>query len=208
MMFDDLETTQERLIDQVKAVCKALIHIRSVTALDTLPRLPDGSENPKYTEWCRQMGVAGRARVDMEMAAEYIRDELSYESQEKQGKEWEPFDDEEESETIESPRLHYDLKFVQQNLISEIKAVCKALKYIRSVGPSDIRSEDSFSGRNAKYIKWYGNMSIASDAQGEIEDAGKCIRAEVSDEQYDKNIEWNQLEKELDPKRKQYARKR
>ena len=67
-MFDYLDETQERLIDQVKAVCKALKYIRSVTALDTLPHLPDGSENPKYTEWCRQMGIAGRARVDMEMA--------------------------------------------------------------------------------------------------------------------------------------------
>jgi hypothetical protein len=208
MMFDDLDETQERLISQVRVACKALKYIRSVTALDTLPRLPDGSENPKYTEWCRQMSIAGRTRVDMEMAAEYIRDELSYESQETKGEDWEPFDDEEEPETIESARLHYDLKFVEQNLISVIKAVCKALKYIRSVNPSDIRSEDRFSSRNGKYIKWYQQMTIVSDAQTEIEDAGKCLRAEVSDEQYDKNIEWNQLEKELERKRKQYGRKK
>ena len=68
----DLEIV-ERLINQIKAVCKALKYIRSVTALDTLPHFPDGSENPKYTKWCRQMGIAGRARVDVEMAAEYQR---------------------------------------------------------------------------------------------------------------------------------------
>src|SRR5918911_2808723 len=129
MMFDDLDETQERLINQIKAACKALKYIRSVTALDTLPRLPDGSENPKYTEWCRQMGIAGSARVDMEMAAEYIRDELSFESREIKGAEWEPFDDEEESEVITHARLHDDLKAVQQKLIGEIKAVCRALKY-------------------------------------------------------------------------------
>jgi hypothetical protein len=208
MMFDDLDETQERLINQVKAACRALKYIRSVTALDTLPRLPDGSENPKYTEWCRQMGIAGRARVDVEMAAEYIRDELSYESREKKGEEWEPFDNEEESETIMHARLHYDLKAVQQNLIGEIKVVCKALKYIRSVDPSEICSEDRFGSYNEKYIKWFQQMSIVSDAQTEIEDTGKCLRAEVSDEQYEKCIEWKQLEKELERKRKQYVRKR
>jgi hypothetical protein len=201
MIFDDLDETQERLIDHVKAACKALKYIRSVTSLDTLPRLPDGSENPKYAEWCRQMGIAGRARVDMEMAAEYIRDELSYESREKKGEEWEPFDDDLESETIEHSRLHDDLKAVQQNVIGEIKAVCKALKYIRSVGSSDIGTEDGFSGRNEKYLKWLENMSIASDAQAEIETTGRCLRAEVSDEQYGKNIEWKQLEKVLKPKK-------
>ena len=50
MMFDDLDETRERLINQVRAVCKALKYSRSATALDTLPRLPDGSENPKYTD--------------------------------------------------------------------------------------------------------------------------------------------------------------
>jgi hypothetical protein len=207
MMFDDLDETQERLINQIKAVCKALKYIRSVTALDTLPHFPDGSENPKYTEWCRQMGIAGRARVDVEMAAEYIRDELSYESRDKQGEEWKPFDDELESETIEHARLHDDLKTVQQNLIGEIKVVCKALKYIREAQSSAIRPRDGFSSRNASYIKWFEHMSIASDAQAEIETAGQCIRAEVSDEQYQKCIEWNQLEKELKHKRRQYTRK-
>jgi hypothetical protein len=208
MMFDDLKTTREQLITQVRAVCKALKYIRSVTALDTLPHYPDGSENPKYTEWCRQMGIAGRARVDVEMAGEYIRDELSYESRDKKGVEWEPFDDDLESETIEHARLHDDLKTVQQNLIGEIKAVCKALKYIREAQSSDIRSRDGFSSRNTRYIKWFEHMTIASDAQVEIETAGKCIRAEVSDEQFQKCIEWNQLEKELERKRKQYTRKR
>jgi hypothetical protein len=208
MMFDDLEATRDQLIDQIRAVCKALKYIRSVTALDTLPHFPDGSGNPKYNEWCRQMGIAGRARVDVEMAAEYIRDELSYESRDKQGVAWEPFDDELESDTIEHARLHDDLKTVQQNLIGEIKAVCKALKYIREVHPSDIRSRDGFSSRNGRYIKWFQQMTIASDAQVEIESAGKCIRTEVADEQYHKCIEWKQLEKELERKRKQYARKR
>jgi hypothetical protein len=144
---------------------------------------------------------------DLEMAGEYIRDELSYESWDKQEEEWKPFDDELESDTIESARLHDDLKTVQHNLISEIKAVCKALKYIREVRPSAIRSRDGFSGRNSRYIKWFEHMSIASDAQAEIETAGQCIRAEVSDEQYQKCIEWNQLEKELEHKRKQFTRK-
>jgi hypothetical protein len=207
MMFDDLDETQERLINQVKAACRALKYIRSVTALDTLPRLPDGSENPKYTQWCRQMGIANTARVDVEMAAEYIRDELSYESREKKGEEWEPFDDEEESETIMHAQLHDDLKAVQQNLIGEIKAVCKALTYIRSVSIPDTHSRHANSNGNAKYTKWFQQMSIASDAQTEIEDAGKCLRAEVSDEQYEKCIEWKQLEKELERKRKQYNHK-
>ena len=44
-------------------------------------------------------------------------------------------------------------------------------------------------------------MTIASDAQAEIASAGKCIRTEVADEQYQKCIEWNQLEKELERKR-------
>lgn len=208
MMFDDLEATRDQLIDQIRAACKALKYIRSVIALDTLPHFPDGSENPKYTKWCRQMGIAGRARVDLEMAGEYIRDELSYESRDKQGVGWEPFDDEVESDTIEYARLHDDLKAVQQNLIGEIRAVCKALKYIREVHPSDIRSREGFSSRNGRYIKWFQQMTIASDAQAEIESAGKCIRTEVADEQYHKCIEWKQLEKELERKRKQYARKR
>jgi hypothetical protein len=50
-------------------------------------------------------------------------------------------------------------------------------------------------------------MSLAGDAQAEIETAGQCIRAEVADEQYQKCIEWNQLEKELKHKRRQYTRK-
>jgi hypothetical protein len=50
-------------------------------------------------------------------------------------------------------------------------------------------------------------MNIVNDAQTEIEDAGKCLRTEVSDEQYEKCIEWKQLEKELERKRKQYHRK-
>jgi hypothetical protein len=208
MMFDDLDETQERLINQIKAVCKALKYIRSVTALDTLPHFPDGSENPKYTQWCRQMGIANTARVDVEMAGEYIRDELSYESRDKQGEEWKPFDDELESDTIEHARVHDDLKTVQQNLISEIKAVCKALKYIREVRPSDIRSREGFSSPHGRYIKWFQQMTIASDAQAEIASAGKCIRTEVADEQYQKCIEWKQLEKELERKRKQYTRKR
>jgi len=37
-MFDHLETTQKQHIAQVKAACKALKFIRSVTAEDTLPR--------------------------------------------------------------------------------------------------------------------------------------------------------------------------
>jgi len=208
MMFDDLEATRDQLIDQIRAACKALKYIRSVIALDTLPHFPDGSENPKYTKWCRQMGIAGRARVDLEMAGEYIRDELSYESRDKQGVGWEPFDDEVESDTIEYARLHDDLKAVQQNLIGEIRAVCKALKYIREVHPSDIRSREGFSSRNGRYIKWFQQMTIASDAQAEIESAGKCVRMEVADEQYQKCIEWNQLEKELERTKKQYARKR
>ena len=40
MMFDDLEATRDQLIDQIRAVCKALKYIRSVTALDTLPHFP------------------------------------------------------------------------------------------------------------------------------------------------------------------------
>ena len=83
MMFDDLETTQKRLIDQVKAACKALKYIRSVTAFDTLPRLPDGSVNPKYTKWCEQMNIANSAHVDIEMAGEYIRAEVSDENYQK-----------------------------------------------------------------------------------------------------------------------------
>jgi hypothetical protein len=83
MMFDDLETTQKQLIGQVKAVCKALKYIRSVTALDTLPRLQDGSVNPKYTKWCEQMNIANTARVEIEMAGEYIRAELSDENYDK-----------------------------------------------------------------------------------------------------------------------------
>jgi hypothetical protein len=51
-------------------------------------------------------------------------------------------------------------------------------------------------------------MTIISDAQAEIESAGKCVRMEVADEQYQKCIEWNQLEKELERTKKQYARKR
>ena len=181
MMFDDLEATRDQLIDQIRAVCKALKYIRSVTALDTLPHFPDGSENPKYTQWCRQMGIAGRARVDLEMAGEYIRDELSYESRDKQGEEWKPFDDELASETIEHARLHDDLKTVQQNLIGEIRAVCKALKHIREAQSSDIRSRDGFSSPHGRYIKWFQQMTIASDAQAEIESAGQCIRTEVAD---------------------------
>ena len=100
-----------------------------------------------------------------------------------------------------------DLDETQERLISQVRVACKALKYIRSVNPSDIRSEDRFSSRNGKYIKWYQQMTIVSDAQTEIEDTGKCLRAEVSDEQYNKNIEWIQLEKELGRKRKQYNRK-
>jgi hypothetical protein len=207
MMFDDLNETQERLINQIKAVCKALKYIRSVTALDTLPHFPDGSENPKYTEWCRQMGIANTARVDVEMAAEYIRDELSYESRDKQGEEWKPFDEEVASETIAHARLHDDLKTVQHNLIGQIKAVCKALKHIREVRPSDIRSREGFSSPHGRYIQWFEHMSLAGDAQAEIETAGQCIRAEVADEQYQKCIEWNQLEKELKHKRRQYTRK-
>ncbi len=82
-MFDHLETTQKRLIDQVKAACKALKFIRSVTALDTLPRLPDGSTNPRYTKWCEQMNILNTARVDIEMAGEYIREEVSDENYQK-----------------------------------------------------------------------------------------------------------------------------
>ena len=51
-------------------------------------------------------------------------------------------------------------------------------------------------------------MTIVSDAQVEIESAGKCVRTEVADEQYHKCIEWNQLEKKLESTKKQYARKR
>lgn len=45
MMFDHLETTEKQLIAQVKAACKALKFIRSVTAEDALPRRKDGSGN-------------------------------------------------------------------------------------------------------------------------------------------------------------------
>src|SRR2546421_434184 len=101
-----------------------------------------------------------------------------------------------------------DLDETQERLINQIKAACKALKYIRSVTPSDICSEGRFGSRNEKYIKWFQQMSIVSDAQTEIEDTGKCLRAEVSDEQYEKCIEWKQLEKELEHKRRQYTHKR
>ena len=83
MMFDHLETTEKQLIAQVKAACKALKFIRSVTAEDTLPRRPDGSPNPRYTEWCKQMGILNTARVDIEMAGEYLSDEVSTENEEK-----------------------------------------------------------------------------------------------------------------------------
>ena len=83
MMFDYLEMTERELIAQVKAACKALKFIRSVTAEDTLPRCPDGSTNPKYTEWCKQMGILNTARVDIEMAGEYLRDELNTENEDK-----------------------------------------------------------------------------------------------------------------------------
>jgi hypothetical protein len=101
-----------------------------------------------------------------------------------------------------------DLEATRDQLIDQIQAVCKALKYIREVHPSDIRSREGFSSRNGRYIKWFEHMSIASDAQAEIETAGQCIRTEVSDEQYHKCIEWNQLEKKLERTKKQYARKR
>jgi len=82
-MFDHLETTEKQLISQVKAACKALKFIRSVTAEDTLPRRPDGSTNPQYTKWCQQMGILNTARVDIEMAGEYISDEVSSENEAK-----------------------------------------------------------------------------------------------------------------------------
>lgn len=81
MMFDHLETTEKQLKGQIKAACKALKFIRSVTAEDTLPHRPDGSTNPRYTKWCQQMGVLNTARVDIEMAGEYLRDELSSENE-------------------------------------------------------------------------------------------------------------------------------
>jgi hypothetical protein len=83
MMFDYLDLTQKELITQVKAACKALKFIRSVTAEDTLPRRPDGSPNPKYTQWCKQMSILNTARVDIEMAGEYLRDELNTENEDK-----------------------------------------------------------------------------------------------------------------------------
>jgi len=98
-----------------------------------------------------------------------------------------------------------DLEATRDQLIDQIRAVCKALKYIREINPSDIRSREGLNGR---YIKWFQQMTIVSDAQAEIESAGKCIGTEVADEQYHKCIEWKQLEKELERKRKQYARKR
>jgi len=83
MMFDHLEITQKQLIAQVKAACKALKFIRSVTAEDTLPRRKDGSPNPRYTQWCKQMGILNTARVDIQMAGEYISDELDSENEAK-----------------------------------------------------------------------------------------------------------------------------
>ncbi len=83
MMFDHLETTQKQLVTQVKAACKALKFIRSVTAEDTLPRRPDGSTNPRYTQWCQQMSILNTARVDIQMAGEYLHDELNSENDEK-----------------------------------------------------------------------------------------------------------------------------
>ena len=206
MMFDDLETTREQLIAQVRAVCKALKYIRSVTALDTLPRLPNGSVNPEYTKWCREMGIANTARVDIQMAAEYIRDELSYEGHDK-GVEWKEYEEELPHETAQYTRRFDDLKTAQEELIDQIKAVCKALKYIRSVSTSDIRSRRRSSSGNTTYTKWSEQMVTADSAQADIETAWRCISTELSDENYDKNIEWKQLEKELERKRKQYTRK-
>lgn len=83
MMFDHLETTEKRLIEQIKAACSALEFIRSVTAEDTLPRLEDGSENPLYTQWVRHMNILNTARVDIQMAGEYLHEELNNENDDK-----------------------------------------------------------------------------------------------------------------------------
>lgn len=68
---------------QIKAACKALKFKWSVTAKDTLPHRPDGSTNPRYTKLCQQMGILNTARVDIEMAGEYLRDEISSENEAK-----------------------------------------------------------------------------------------------------------------------------
>lgn len=51
-------------------------------------------------------------------------------------------------------------------------------------------------------------MDIADSAQSDIETAWQCISAELSDENYDKNIEWKQLEKELERKRRRIQKAR
>ena len=83
MMFDNLELTEIQLTGQIKAACNALKYIREVFAEDTLPRLPDGSTNPQYTEWCKQMGILNSARVDIQMAGEYLHEELNTENDDK-----------------------------------------------------------------------------------------------------------------------------
>ena len=82
-MFDHLELTEKQLTDQIKAACNALKFIREAYAEDTLPRLPDGSTNPQYTEWCKQMGILNTARVDIQMAGEYLHEELNSENYDK-----------------------------------------------------------------------------------------------------------------------------
>jgi hypothetical protein len=71
MMFDHLESTEQELIAQVRAACKALAFLRDVDAEDTLP------PSPLYTEWARQMNILNTARVHIQMAGEYLHDELN-----------------------------------------------------------------------------------------------------------------------------------
>ena len=77
MMFDHLETTEKQLIAQVKAACKALKFLRSVTAEDTLP------PKPLYTKWVKQINILNTARVDIEMAGEYLSNEVSSHNEDK-----------------------------------------------------------------------------------------------------------------------------
>lgn len=71
MMFDDLKTTEQELIEHVKAACAAIQFLRNCEPVEC------DRGGPHYEEWIMHMNRLNTARIRLGMAAEYLHDDLN-----------------------------------------------------------------------------------------------------------------------------------
>ena len=70
MMFDDIDDTRDRLVEQLDAACKALDFMREHSAEEILG-------TPAELEWSMHWNTLNSARVAIQTAGEYLHDELN-----------------------------------------------------------------------------------------------------------------------------------